>query len=250
MDASLLWLHTTLLASVRLTVGLAMTPLFSAFGVPPMVRVILVLVFGGLAAQIGVDAAKSAGQLELGLAAFGSEVGMGLLIGLGVHAAFAAFAIAGRTLDMQMGFALGAALDPVSKGHSAVMASGMNLLAVVLFFATEAHHLLLAAVFQSFQLVPIGQGLDVSGWLPVALASSAMFSYGFVMAAPVVVALLLADVVVALVSRNLPQMNVLFLSIPMKLLLGLMVFAVSVRLLGPVAQKVLLLPIVMLDKVQ
>jgi flagellar biosynthetic protein FliR len=62
--------------------------------------------------------------------------------------------------------------------------------------------------------------------------------------------LLLADVVVAVVSRNLPQMNVMFLSIPVKVLLGLAVAVVSVRLLGPVTQKVMMVPIDLIDKVR
>lgn len=251
MDAGLIWLHTALLASVRLTIGLAMTPLFSAFGVPALVRVIMVMAFAGLAAYVnpvaGASQVLAVQQVGVG---FMAEVAIGLLIGMGVHAAFAAFAIAGRTMDMQMGFSLGAALDPVSKGHSAVMASGLNMLAVLLFFVSDAYHLLFSGIFRTFELLPIGQAVPVQGWLPAAEGAGLMFAYGFVMAAPVVVALLLADVVVAVVSRNLPQMNVLFLSIPIKLLLGLAVMSIAVRLLAPIAQKVLALPLVLIDKVQ
>lgn len=260
MDAWLLWLHMTLMASIRLTLGLVMTPLFSAFGVPALARIVLVLAFASFAASLSLDtasagtAAQQAAILPTDMAALarsaGGEVAVGLLMAVGVHTAFATFAIAGRLMDIQMGFSLGAALDPVSKGHSAVMTSSLNLLAVLLFFVSEAHQLLLAAFFKTFELMPVGQALGIEGWLPVAQGAGVMFSLGFAVAAPVVVALLLADVVVAVVSRNLPQMNVMFLSIPIKVLLGLAVAVVSVRLLGPVAQKVLMVPIDLLDKVQ
>lgn len=259
MDAWLLWLHMTVMASIRLTLGLVMTPLFSAFGVPALARIILVLAFASFAASLSLDgdvgaAAQRAAALPTDMATLarsaGGEVAVGLLMAVGVHTAFAAFAIAGRLMDIQMGFSLGAALDPVSKGHSAVMTSSLNLLAVLLFFVSEAHQLLLAAFFKTFELMPVGQALGIEGWLPVAQGAGVMFSLGFAVAAPVVVALLLADVVVAVVSRNLPQMNVMFLSIPIKVLLGLAVAVVSVRLLGPVTQKVLMVPIDLLDKVQ
>lgn len=165
--------------------------------------------------------------------ALGNELALGLLLSVGVHAAFATFAIAGRLIDAQMGFTLGAVLDPVSKGHTAVMASGLNMLAIVLFFVSDAHHLLLAGFFRTFELLPIGHALTVAGWFPVAQGAGAMFALGFVVASPVVIALLLADVVVAVVSRNLPQMNVMFLSIPLKVLLGMAIMAVAVRLLSP-----------------
>lgn len=252
MDALLPWAAMVLLASVRLTLGLAMTPLFSAFGVPMMSRLILVMVFASLAASGAAQPwSTSVGAMEAGfLTALLSEVAVGLLMALGVHTAFAAFAVAGRLIDAQMGFTLGAVLDPVSQGHAAVMATGLNLLAVVLFFVSGAHHLLLAGFFRTFELLPLGQPLSVVGWLPMAQGAGMMFALGFAMAAPVVVALLLTDVVVGVVSRNMPQMNVLFLSIPLKVLLGIAVMVVAVRLLGPVAHKVLTLPITLLDKVQ
>lgn len=252
MDASLLWVQTAMLASVRLTLGLAMTPLFSAFGVPMLARLILTLALAGLVASATPAAALSAAQLSVSylIPALGNELALGLLLSVGVHAAFATFAIAGRLIDAQMGFTLGAVLDPVSKGHTAVMASGLNMLAIVLFFVSDAHHLLLAGFFRTFELLPIGHALTVDGWFPVAQGAGAMFALGFVVASPVVIALLLADVVVAVVSRNLPQMNVMFLSIPLKVLLGMAIMAVAVRLLSPAIQKVLLLPLTLLDKVQ
>jgi flagellar biosynthetic protein FliR len=251
MDSPLLWVQATMLASVRLGVGMAMTPLFSAFGVPVMSRLILVMVLAGLVANNLLAAPGAHAELSIAylLPALAGELALGLLLSVGVHAAFAAFSIAGRLADAQMGFTLGAVLDPVSKGHAAVIASGLNMLAVLLFFVTDAHQLLFTAYFQTFELIPIGQSLSVEGWLPVAQGAGAMFSMGFVMASPLVIALLLADVVVAVVSRNMPQMNVMFLSIPLKVLLGMAVMAVAVQLLAPVARTVLLLPLSLLDKV-
>ena len=252
MDSTLLWVQMAMLATVRLTLGLAMTPLFSAFNVPMLARLILVLTLAGLVANVAPSVTLPHAQLSLAylIPAIGKELAIGLLLSVGVHAAFATFAIAGRLIDAQMGFSLGAVLDPVSKAHAAVMASGLNMLAILLFFLSDAHHLLLLGFFRTFELLPIGQALSVDGWLPVAQGAGAMFSMGFVIASPVVIALLLADVVVAVVSRNLPQMNVMFLSIPLKVLLGMAVMAAAVRLLLPAIDKVLMLPLGLLDKVQ
>lgn len=250
MQDWLLWWHTLLLASVRLSVGIAMTPIFSAFSVPVMSRLIIVLALSSLAVPLAMARGAASLPADGGalFQALGNELAIGLLIAVGVHAAFAIMTTAGRLVDIQMGFSLGAVLDPVSKGHSAVMATGMNLLGVVAFFVSQAHHLLLAGVFQTFELLPLGQPISVGGWFAVAHGAGAMFALGLALASPVVVALLLADVVVAVVSRNLPQMNVLFLSIPIKVLLGLFVMAVAVRFMGPVIQQALMLPLSLLDK--
>lgn len=249
MDSPLIWVQAVMLAAARLTVGLGLTPLFSAFAMPMLARLIFILVLSSLAVDVQ-GTLPPAADLAAMVPALCNEVGLGLLLSVGVHAAFAAFSIGGRLIDAQMGFTLGAVLDPVSKGHAAVMASGLNLLAVVLFFVTDAHQLLLTGCFRTFELLPLGQGWSAQGWFPVAMGAGSMFALGFMMAAPVVIGLLLADVVVAVVSRNLPQMNVLFLSIPMKVLLGLVVMAVSVHFMSPLAARALALPVHLLDKVQ
>lgn len=250
MEPPLLWLQSVMLASVRLTVGLAMTPLFSAFGMPMLARLLLVLVLAGLAVQAPQETA-SAASLDMGyvLPALGQELALGLVLSIGVHAAFAAFSVAGRLIDTQLGFTLGAILDPVSKGHTAVISTGLSSLAIVLFFVGDAHQLVLAGYFRTFELLPVGQPVAWDTWLPLVLAAGGMFSIGFLIAAPVVVALWLADVVVAIVARNLPQMNLLFLSIPLKVMLGLFVMTVSLYFMAPVADRALTLPLQMLDKV-
>lgn len=229
-----------------------MTPLFSAFGVPMMTRLVLVLTLAGLVASNVPQAPWPHAQMGVALLieSLGNELALGLMLSVGVHAAFATFAIAGRLIDAQMGFTLGAVLDPVSKAHAAVMASALNVLAVLLFFVTDMHHLLLSAYFRTFELLPVGRAVSVAGWVSVAQGAGAMFATGFAIASPVVIGLLLADVVVAVASRNMPQMNVMFLSIPLKVLLGMSVMAVSVRLLGPAIQQALQLPLKLLDKVQ
>lgn len=250
LDALLLWIQAMLLASIRLGVGLGMTPLFSAFGVPMLARLIVVLTLAGLAAGAQPIDSLASTQLSFSFLAAASlrELALGVMLSVGVHASFAAFSIAGRLIDAQMGFSLGAVLDPVSKGHAAVMASGLNMLAVVLFFVSDACRALFTGYFQTFELLPLGAGMALDGWLPVVEGVGAVFSIGFLVASPVVVALLLADVVVAVISRNLPQMNVMFLSIPLKVLLGMAVMAASIQLLVPVVHQALALPLVLLDK--
>lgn len=250
MQSLALWVQMMLLASVRLGVGLAMTPLFSAFGMPMIVRLLFVLMMAGLAVQAPhAIAPQTSLDMAYVLPAFGQELVMGLVLSMGVHSAFAAFAIAGRLIDTQLGFTLGAVLDPVFKGHSAVLSGGLGSLAVVLFFVGEAHQLVLTGYFRTFELLPVGQPLDWAAWLPLAQAAGGMFSIGFLMAAPVVVALWLADVVVAVVARNMPQMNLLFISMPLKVLLGLFVMVVAIHFMAPAANNALTLPIQMLGKV-
>jgi flagellar biosynthetic protein FliR len=246
MSLWLSWWVMLILASVRIAVAIAMTPLLTAFNVPAVARVIIVVALAALAtSQATAPIALTAPAIARALCI---EFTAGLLIAIGVHVAFASMTAAGRIMDVQMGFSLGAILDPVSKGHSAVTATTMNLLGVVIFFTSDAHQLFLAGFFHTFHALPSGEAIDLEQWLPLAEHAGAMFSIGLALASPVVAALLLTDVVVGVVSRNLPQMNVLFLSIPIKILLGLLVMSVSIRFMGPVIMQALTLPLTLLEQ--
>lgn len=248
MDTLLPWLYAVMLAFTRFSFGLTMTPLFSAFGVPVMARLMFTLALAILAATHATPPLAEVNWSLASLApALMQEALIGLLLALGIHAALAAFTVAGRVVDTQLGFMLGAMLDPVSKGHAAVIATALNLLAVVLFFVTDVHQIVLMGYYQSFAVLPLGQPADLGDPMRIVQALGAMFSLGFLMAAPVVVALWLADVVVAVVSRNMPQMNVLFLSIPLKILLGLAVMASALTVMFPVMRQALLLPVSLMN---
>ena len=80
--------------------------------------------------------------------------------------------------------------------------------------------------------------------------AGSMFTLGFLVASPVVVALWLADVVLGVLSRNMPQMNVMFLGFPVKVMLGLSILAASMGLMEPLFQKVLMLPVLLVDRVR
>lgn len=241
MNEWLLWSQAMLLVSIRLTVGLAMTPVFGGFGIPVLARLAIVVSLSLLSVGSAVSLPAPMGPSDMALAA-GREFIIGLAMATGVQAAFAAMSAAGRLMDVQMGFSVGAILDPVSKGHSAVMAGSLNMLAVVVFFVSDAHAVLLSTVCRSFQHVPVWSSLLDRGFEHLLTSGAFMFSMGLAMASPVVAALLLTDLVIAVVSRNLPQMNLLFLSIPLKILLGLAVLLVSLKVLGGVMLKMLAFP--------
>jgi flagellar biosynthetic protein FliR len=243
MSDWLMWCQAVLLVSTRLAVGLASTPVFGVFGMPMLARLIMTMAFAVLVVGVGNKPAVVLG-FEGMLSALAFEAFAGLVMAVAIQCAFTAFAVAGRMLDVQMGFSVGSILDPVSKGHSAVMTGGFNTLAVIVFFGSDAHAVVLAAACQSFQQVPLlafatlsQRGLDF-----MLTAGGAMFATGLALASPVVVSMLLTDVVVAVVSRNMPQMNLLFVSIPLKILLGLTVLVVSMRAIGSIVVDALSAP--------
>jgi flagellar biosynthetic protein FliR len=232
------WLVATMLVSVRLTVAVGLSPAFSAFGLPAMVRLVLVM----LLAAISQAAVPSIQQVALAttsglIEAIAAEVFLGMLLGFGVHVVLAAFAVAGRLLDVQSGFGIGSVFDPVSRSNQNVMGALMSIVGVTLFFLTDAHLALAAMLARSTEVFPVGRFPPLSDPMPLLSGAGAMFAAGLALAAPVSLALVLTDLFVGVVSRNMPQINVLVLAMPLKVLIAYFVLAVSVRARGPVIQR-------------
>lgn len=146
------WLLATLLLSVRIAALLLLTPVLYALDLPPLVRVLVVL---GVSAVLAAPLAGSP-RLEISdagalLQAVLREAAVGATLGLGILAAFAGFSLAGRLLDVQVGFGIGQVFDPLTRTRVPVLSSVFSLLAAVLFFAVNGHHALLRGIAFSLQ---------------------------------------------------------------------------------------------------
>jgi flagellar biosynthetic protein FliR len=218
------WLAAVLLLSLRLSAVFLMTPLLAPGSVPVLVRALLIL---GLAACLsmglpgglpGALPSNTGAWILAGL----SELALGATLSLGILLAFAAFSMAGELLGFQMGFSLGQVIDPLSKSNVPILTSIFNQAAVLVFFLSNGHHVLLRGLAYSLERFPLGRPWPIEAGLgPVVLQVSGFFSLGFALAAPVVFCLLMVEVALGVVARNMPQINMLAMGIPAKVAVGL-----------------------------
>jgi flagellar biosynthetic protein FliR len=233
------WATAAVLLWLRLGVVFFMTPVFSGFNGPPVLLALLSLALAGLFAA-GLPAAASAVPTAPGTFAWAAllEVGLGMVLAFGVHAAFAAFGLAGQLLDLQIGFGAGNVFDPVTRANSPILGAILNSLAAMLFFTVDAHHAFVRGLaFSVTQMPPGSVSLHVT---PAAVATQfgVAFSLALAMAAPILFLLVLLEAGLAVVSRMLPQMNVYFVGLPLKILVGLSAFGIAASTIGPVAGRV------------
>jgi flagellar biosynthetic protein FliR len=233
------WLVQICLASIRIGMLFILTPVFYNMRGVTTARVLLVLALSvGLAANLapaprGLDLAY--GPL---LAASAGEVATGAVLSFGLFAAFSAFSVAGKILDIQSGFSIGSVYDPVTGGGAPVFATVLNLAAVAMFFAMDGHHALVRGIAYSLHQVPPGTGLTAFDPEAVVRQFGVMFTLGVAMAGPVMFGLFLAEIALAVISRSLPQMNVFVVGVPVKIVIALALLALSAGLLGPVMGRV------------
>jgi flagellar biosynthetic protein FliR len=233
------WMLAVFFTAIRLGVVLVMTPIFSSLTGLVTVRVLLTLALSALLVQ-GLGPHLAPPPLELGplLLAALAELAVGLILAFGVFAAFGAFSVAGKILDIQSGFGMGNVYDPVTRAGAPLFATMLNLVAVAVFFGMDAHHALLRGIAFSLQQAPPGGGFRLLDTEAVIRQFGLMFSLGVALIIPVMLGLLLTETGLAVVSRVLPQMNVFVVGVPVKIVVGLALFAMTIGTLQPVMARV------------
>jgi flagellar biosynthesis protein FliR len=227
------WAALVLLVSLRVAPLFIMAPVFGSVPAPNLFRVLLIVTLSAaIVSASGVSLPAAPASLgELAAYAAG-ELVLGAALAFGLVAAFGAFLFAGRLLDFQLGFGIANLIDPVTRAQAPLIGTGLNLLAVTLFFVADGHHLLVHALaFSLEQFVP-GRSVGELNLGAVVAQFGVMFTVGLAIAAPVLLAVLLLDIGFALMSRTMPQMNVFIIAIPFKIVLGLAVLAASLRYVG------------------
>ncbi|MEG3184641.1 flagellar biosynthetic protein FliR [Novilysobacter erysipheiresistens] len=203
----------------------ALTPMRWA---PPLVRIVLALGLAWLTV-LAMPAQMYTAQAPInwGMAVFG-ELTIGLVFGLVVMVPYAALHVAGWVVDVQAGLSAGMLFNPGAQGDmQSLLGAGLALLATVLFFTLDLHLALYRALVASTQVLPVGRGgvgLDLDAFLGL-LGSS--FLLGLMVVAPVMLGLLVVDVGVAYATRSMPQANVYFLMLPLKIVVALLLMVAT-----------------------
>jgi len=158
-----------------------------------------------------------------------SELLVGLLLGIVANFLFEAALLAGQILGVQIGYSLANIFDPQTQADTPVLSEFHQLAVLLIFLQLDVHHWLLRALARSFAYLPPGR---VLGTLAVALgllhAAGGIFLAGVQIAAPSLVATLIADVALGFLGKASPQLPVLFIGIAVKNLLGLSVLLMAV----------------------
>jgi flagellar biosynthetic protein FliR len=233
------WIVSVLLVAVRLGALLLATPLFSIGNVPARIRVIMTLVFSAGIVAIQPQAQLSGAPGAIGLAgAAALELAVGLLMGFGLHCAFAAFSFGGRLLDLQMGLGVASLISPSSNEQEPLLGTLLLVIGVMTFFLLGGHQLVASGIVQSYGWFPLGKPLMQLNPSAVVGQFGVMFSLGTVLVAPVIAVLLLVDAGLAMAAKTMPQMNVFMISIPVKVVVGLLVLAASAPYLRSVLRSI------------
>lgn len=176
--------------------------------------------------------AADGGPLVLAPTFLIGEAAIGLFLGLFARTFFAALNVAGQTIALQMGLSLAQVFDPAQETQGAIIGGFLAVLGTTMIFATDAHHLMLTALRDSYLLFAPGAAIDVGAMAEAMIDTlSAAFSLGVRLAAPFIVFGLVFYAGAGLLNRLMPQAQVFFMLMPANLILGLMLLMLTTGLM-------------------
>jgi flagellar biosynthetic protein FliR len=217
-------------------------PVFGSRLVPTTVKVWFALLFSlALVPIVGMgDGLPSFGSPAYFILA-GREVLLGLLIGFISTFFVHGVEFAGHVLGLQMGFAASTLFDPFSNTEVSVIGRFQGLLAIVLFLGMNGHHVLLSSLGASYEiLAPSAKGLAASGAKELIYATSNVFMVAVRISIPVLSALFMVEVGLALLAKTVPQMNIFVVGFPLKIAVGLTVLGFSIPYFAYILAKAIL----------
>ncbi len=221
------------LVSARVSGFFLAAPLWSTTGMPRSLRGSVAVVLSVVLMPLVIPVAPLPDDMATTAFVLAGETLLGLAIGLTGSLLIHGVTVAGEVASLQMGLSLGQALGTVPEGATVGVGQLKGYFALLLYLSLNGHLVLYQALASSFTAVPAGRAvLGVSGGLEVALLAGSVFSTGVRVAAPIIVALLLANLALAILGKAVPQLNVMMLSFPVMISIGLVTLGASLPFLA------------------
>jgi len=202
-------------------------PVFGWKTIPVRVKVamtVLIAIFFSTITPLAIDPQNV--SLPEAILLIANEATYGLALGLVVAIMFSVVKLSGRIIERQMGLLMAQIIDPLTGERTQPLGSLLEMIFVILFLSANGHHLFLLIISKSYEAFPAGS-IPTMPVLATGVirAGSTMFLASLRLAAPMLAAFLVLMVVLAVLARIVPEMNILFISMPLRVGLGLLMAA-------------------------
>src|SRR5881394_423599 len=157
------------------------------------------------------------------------EIVIGIVLGATARVTLSALAVAGSVIAQQLGLGFVSAVDPTQGQQGILIGNFLTILGVTLLFATDSHHLVIAALNDSYSIFSPGQLMPSGDIAALATrAFAAAFKIGMQLSAPFLVFGLVFNIGLGVLARLMPQMQVYFVGVPLSILAGFLILAVVI----------------------
>lgn len=238
-DVILVNIDIFFLVLVRTTGIFIVSPIFGRNNLPMMMKIALSV----LVALILLPVISITDQIQytnlIGLAFSATkEFLLGIIIGFIGFMYFSFLYLAGTMIDTQVGFSMVNVLDPQMRTQVPIMGNYYNIIFTLIFLIFNGHHFVLQALAYSYEVLPIGSnytiGEDIVYNLVVIMGE--IFVLAFKFSAPVLITIFLANILLGILARTMPQMNIFVVGLPLKIVIGLLTIMITLQFIIPFSE--------------
>lgn len=227
-----LWIW--LVAMIRPGAAFLAAPIFGARAVPVQLRLILSLAIG-MAAMNSVVFEMPAGGIAsfAGVLLVMGEVLAGLAMGFALQIGYGSAFVAGETIGNAMGLGFAAMVDPQSGQSTQAIGQFLSILATFILLAMDGHLLLASYVVKSYQAMPPGGAmLSNDALYELVIFGGTLLGAGLTIALPVTFALVMIQIIMGMLARSAPSLNLFAVGMPVAIIGGLILLAITAPIMG------------------
>ena len=219
-DQLLGWFTSWFWPFCRIGALFTVAPIFQDRGIPRQVKIALAI---AIAALISLQIPPA--NIELftfdGLLMLLKQLLIGGSIGLVMRIPFAATEMCGNLIGLQMGIGFATFFNPQERTQTPILGTFLTYIGLLLFLAIDGHLIMIASVTESFRVFPLNTNYHLTiDWYSLVEQGALIFSIGFHLAMPILATLLLTNVMLGVLTRAAPQLNVFSIGFPVTLFLG------------------------------
>ncbi|WP_431144774.1 flagellar biosynthetic protein FliR [Pseudomonas alvandae] len=221
------WVASFVLPLFRVTAVLMSMPVFGTTLVPRRVRLYFALAITVVIAP-GLPPMPAVHALDLSaLMLVAEQILIGALLGFSLQLFFQAFVVAGQIISIQMGMAFASMVDPTNGVNTAVIGQFLTMLVTLLFLAMNGHLVVFEVLTESFTTMPVGSAMLVNHFWEIAGKLGWVLGAAMVLVLPAITALMVVNIAFGVMTRAAPQLNIFSIGFPLTLVLGMVIFWVS-----------------------
>lgn len=226
---SMAQLEAFLLIFIRMTGLFILSPIFGRNNLPAVFKIGFSFFLAVIFVNVNeIPAVSMSTNISLYAIYIIKELLVGLIIGYATYVIMSAIYLAGQMIDMQVGFGSVNVLDATSNIQVPLTSNFYYMYIILIFLTLNGHFFIIQALFRSFEIIPIDMiGFNINFVPEVIDIMQEMFEIALRIAAPIIATIFVADVVLGVLSRTIPQMNVFQLGMPLKVIIGLAVIMVT-----------------------
>lgn len=228
-----------LLILVRISGFIFSAPFFSLPNVPRRVQIglslfIAIVMYGNLE-KYTLEYSGVIGYAGLVIV----EFAIGLIIGFLMSGCILILGFSGQIIDMEIGFSMANVMNPTTNMNTTVTGNLYTYFIMLILLGTDLYRYILRAIIDAFTYIPIGKAVfDIRLYTVMVTLIKDYFIIGFRIVLPVFAAMLVVNVVLGVLAKVAPQMNMFVIGMQLKIFVGLVLFALAAKYIPIVADMI------------